>query len=150
MNNQGSPSDTRKGFFFFIKAPRPALRPILPPIQWTQRDFSPGIKRPWLEADHSPLQSPVSRWRRVYLSTATILPLFVFLSQTHTYVHNTHTHTHNGAEWFSGFGVGVLTFVKTVMYRNYWPVEYLASSRGRHCTSEMVALNMRDQDPTTR
>jgi hypothetical protein len=36
------------------------------------------------------------------------------------------------------------------MYRNYWPLEYLSSSHGRLCTTELVALNMHSQDPTTR
>jgi hypothetical protein len=35
-------------------ASRPALGPIQPPIQWVPAVVSPGVKRPWREADHSP------------------------------------------------------------------------------------------------
>jgi hypothetical protein len=41
-------------FLFSTAASRPALRPTQPPIQWVHGIISLGIKRPWLEVDHSP------------------------------------------------------------------------------------------------
>jgi hypothetical protein len=35
----------------------PALEPTHYPIQWAPGDFTPGVKRPSREADHSPLDS---------------------------------------------------------------------------------------------
>jgi hypothetical protein len=40
--------------FLFFTSSRPALWPTQPPIQWVPRAFSPGVKRPGREADHSP------------------------------------------------------------------------------------------------
>jgi hypothetical protein len=42
-----------KNFLFFTSF-RPALGPILPPIQWVPGALSSGIRRPGCEADHWP------------------------------------------------------------------------------------------------
>jgi hypothetical protein len=42
------------GIFFFTTASRPALGPILPPIQWVPGALLVGVKWPGCEADHSP------------------------------------------------------------------------------------------------
>jgi hypothetical protein len=51
--------DSRQGLgiFLFTTASRPAMGPTQPPIQWVTGVFSPGIKRPGREADHSPPSS---------------------------------------------------------------------------------------------
>jgi len=36
-------------FFIFVTTSRPALGPILPPIQWVSGTLSPGLKRPGRE-----------------------------------------------------------------------------------------------------
>jgi len=43
--------------FLFATESRPALGPTQPPIQWLPRALSPGVKRPGIEADHSPPSS---------------------------------------------------------------------------------------------
>jgi hypothetical protein len=51
----GPDSSPGKGkIFLFSKASRPTLGPTQPPIQWVSGAFSPGVKRPGREADHSP------------------------------------------------------------------------------------------------
>jgi hypothetical protein len=53
LDGQGSLSGRGKRFFSTPECPgRPALGPIQPPIQWVPGPLSPGIKRPWREADH--------------------------------------------------------------------------------------------------
>jgi len=42
------------GIFLFTPASRTALGPIQPPIQGVPRALSLGVKRPGLEAGHSP------------------------------------------------------------------------------------------------
>jgi hypothetical protein len=42
------------GIFLFTTAPRTALGPTQPPIQWVLESPSLGVKRPGREADHSP------------------------------------------------------------------------------------------------
>jgi hypothetical protein len=51
--------DSRRGpgIFLFTTAPRTALGPTQPPIQWVPGTISLGVKRPGREADHSPLSS---------------------------------------------------------------------------------------------
>jgi hypothetical protein len=48
--------DSRRGLgiFLFTTAPRTALGPTEPPIQWVPRALSLEVKRPGREADHSP------------------------------------------------------------------------------------------------
>jgi hypothetical protein len=41
----------------FCTESRPALGPTQPPIQWVLEAVYPEVKRPGLEADHSPLSS---------------------------------------------------------------------------------------------
>jgi hypothetical protein len=43
----------RRRFFFFYIASRPALVPILAPVQWVPGALSPGIKRQGREGDRS-------------------------------------------------------------------------------------------------
>jgi hypothetical protein len=47
--------NSRQGqeIFLFSTAPRPALGPTQPPIQWVPGAFSPGVKWQGREADHS-------------------------------------------------------------------------------------------------
>jgi hypothetical protein len=51
--------ETRKGLgiFLFTTASRSALRLTQPPVQWVPGALSLRIKRPGLEADHSPLSN---------------------------------------------------------------------------------------------
>jgi len=44
-------------FFLYITASTTALGPTQPPIQWVSEAFSLVVKRPGLEADHSPTSS---------------------------------------------------------------------------------------------
>jgi hypothetical protein len=39
--------------FAFSMSSRAVMGPTSPPIQWVPRGFSPGLKRPGREADHS-------------------------------------------------------------------------------------------------
>jgi len=50
----GCDSQQGLGILLFTTAPRMALGPTQPPIQWVLRALSLGIKRPGCEADHSP------------------------------------------------------------------------------------------------
>jgi hypothetical protein len=52
LDSRGYTPSRRKIFLFSI-ASTPGLRPTQPPLQWVQRTFAPGVKRPWHEADHS-------------------------------------------------------------------------------------------------
>jgi hypothetical protein len=45
------------GIFLFTTASEPALGPTQPPIQWVLVALSLGVKRPGIEADHSPPSS---------------------------------------------------------------------------------------------
>jgi hypothetical protein len=45
------------GIFLLTTASGTALRPTQPPIQWVPGTLSLGVKRPGLEADHSPPSS---------------------------------------------------------------------------------------------
>jgi hypothetical protein len=47
--------DSWRGLGIFLTtASRTALGPTQPPIQWVPGALSLGVRRPWLEADHSP------------------------------------------------------------------------------------------------
>jgi hypothetical protein len=64
--------------FLSSRASNPALGPNQPPIQWVQRAISPGVKRPGLEADHSPpssaeLGSAIAQAVSHWLPTAAVL-----------------------------------------------------------------------------
>jgi hypothetical protein len=58
--------------FLFTTASRPALGPTKPLIQWVTRALSPGVKRPWREADHSPPSSAEVKNAWSYTSTPPI------------------------------------------------------------------------------
>jgi hypothetical protein len=60
MHGFGSIPGRCKVFLYFT-APRPALGPTQPLIQWVPGILSPGIKRPRREADHS-LSSKAEVW----------------------------------------------------------------------------------------
>jgi hypothetical protein len=55
---------------------RQALGPTQPPIQYVPGALSPEIKRPGLEADHSPLTSAEVMKMWIYTST----PPYVFMA----------------------------------------------------------------------
>jgi len=40
--------------FLYFEASKPALGPTRPPIQWTPKAISPGVKRPMCEVHYSP------------------------------------------------------------------------------------------------
>jgi hypothetical protein len=67
--------NSRRGHetFLYLTASRPALGLTQSYIQWLPRFFSPGVKRPGCESDHSPYLEP--RWRIVglYLHSLTRL-----------------------------------------------------------------------------
>jgi hypothetical protein len=54
--------------YFFATASRPALMPTQSPIQWVPGAFSPEVKRPGREADHSlPSSAEVKNTKILYL-----------------------------------------------------------------------------------
>jgi hypothetical protein len=55
----------------------PVLGPTQPPIQWLPGVLSPALKRPWLEADHSPPSSAEVKKAWSYTST----PPYDFIMQ---------------------------------------------------------------------
>jgi hypothetical protein len=63
--------DSRRGLgiFLFTTASRTALEPTQPPIQWVPGALTLGIKRPGLEADHSPPSSAEVKNAWSYTST---------------------------------------------------------------------------------
>jgi hypothetical protein len=62
------------GVFLFFSAPRPALQPIKPPIQWVPGAFSLGVKRPGREATSHLILVP----RLIICATVPLLQ-YVFL-----------------------------------------------------------------------
>jgi len=48
---------TSRRIFSFFVASRTALEPTQPPSQWVKEALSVGVKRPGLEAGHSPPSS---------------------------------------------------------------------------------------------
>jgi hypothetical protein len=56
-----------KRIFHFFKAPRSALAKIPSPIQCVLEAISPGVKRPWCEADLSSAQCWSQEWVDLYL-----------------------------------------------------------------------------------
>jgi len=57
------------GIFLFTTASRPVLWSTQPPIQWVPGALSPGEKRPWREADHSPPSGAEVKNAWSYIST---------------------------------------------------------------------------------
>jgi hypothetical protein len=55
--------------WIFSKSPRRALGSTQPPLQWAPGALSPGVKRPGLEADHSPPAS--AEVKKSWISTST-------------------------------------------------------------------------------
>jgi hypothetical protein len=53
LESRGSIPDRGKRFFPFSTAPRPAMEPTLPPVQWVAGVLFPGVKRLGRDADHS-------------------------------------------------------------------------------------------------
>jgi hypothetical protein len=53
--------------FFPFHVSRPVLRPAQPPIQWILKVLSSGVKRPGVEADHSPPTNAEIKNTYVYL-----------------------------------------------------------------------------------
>jgi hypothetical protein len=54
MDDRGSIFDRWQEICLYSTAPRPALGPTQPPIQWGTGVLSPAVKRPKRETDHSP------------------------------------------------------------------------------------------------
>jgi hypothetical protein len=57
LDDRGFESRQGLRIFLFSTVSRPALGPTQPPIQCAPRDPSPGVRRPGVEADHSPPSS---------------------------------------------------------------------------------------------
>jgi hypothetical protein len=57
LDDRGFESRQGLAIFLFTTASRPTLGPTQPSIQWVTGSLSLGVKRPGLEADHSPLSS---------------------------------------------------------------------------------------------
>jgi hypothetical protein len=55
--------------FLFSTSSRPVLEPTQPPFQWVPGALSPGLKRPWRVADHSPPTSAEVKKTWIYTST---------------------------------------------------------------------------------
>jgi hypothetical protein len=53
----------------FSTSSRPALGSTQPPVQWVPGAFSPGVKRPGREAEHSPPTSAEVKKMWIYTST---------------------------------------------------------------------------------
>jgi hypothetical protein len=51
--------------------------PTQPPIQWVLGALSPGVKRQWREADHSPPAS--AEVKKIWIYTST--PLYAFMAK---------------------------------------------------------------------
>jgi hypothetical protein len=70
--------DSRLGLriFLFTTVSRTTLGPTQPPIQWVPGALSLGVKRPVLEADHSPPSSAEIKTAWRYTST----PQYVFMA----------------------------------------------------------------------
>jgi hypothetical protein len=58
--------------FLFTTVFRPTLGFTQPPIQWVSGVLSLGVKRPWPEADHSPISSAEFKKEWSYTSTPQI------------------------------------------------------------------------------
>jgi len=54
LDDGGFDSRQRMGVFLFTTASRPALGPTQHPVQWVSGALPLGVKRPGIEADHSP------------------------------------------------------------------------------------------------
>jgi hypothetical protein len=63
------------GIFLFTTAPRTALRPTQPPIQWVPGALSLGVKWPGRKADHSP--SSIAEVKNAWSYTST--PQYAFM-----------------------------------------------------------------------
>jgi hypothetical protein len=68
LDDRGFGSRQGLWIFLFSTASRRALKPSQPPIQWVLGALSLGVKRPGLEADHSPPSSAeVDEYVELYL-----------------------------------------------------------------------------------
>jgi hypothetical protein len=70
LDDRGSIPDRGRGFFFQSSAPRPALGPTQPPVQWVPVVLSPGVKhgRGVMLTTH-PCLVPMLRMSRSYTSS---------------------------------------------------------------------------------
>jgi hypothetical protein len=68
------------GIFLFDTASRPSLGPTQLPVQGIPDVLSPGIKRPWRKADHTPPSSAEVKNAWSYTSTPQIRLHVVVLS----------------------------------------------------------------------
>jgi hypothetical protein len=64
-----SSSPCRGEIFSSPCLPDPVLGPTQPPIKWVSGALSPGVKRPWCEADRSPATS--AKVKKTWICTAT-------------------------------------------------------------------------------
>jgi hypothetical protein len=53
LNDRNSILGWTSGFFLFATVTRLFVGPTQSPVQWVPGAISPGVKRPWLEAEHS-------------------------------------------------------------------------------------------------
>jgi hypothetical protein len=67
---------SRVKYYLFSTSPRSVLGPTQPSIQWTPEAFSPGVKRPGREANHSPPTSIEVKKTWIYTST----PPYAFMA----------------------------------------------------------------------
>jgi hypothetical protein len=61
--------DDRVKNFLVSTSSSPALESTKPPIQWVPGAFSPAVKRPGSETDHSPPASADVKYMWIYIST---------------------------------------------------------------------------------
>jgi hypothetical protein len=81
LDDQGVRVRVPMGARIFFTSSRQALCPIQHPIQWVPRALSLGVKRPGLEADHSPQSSAEVKKMWIYTST----PPYVSMAQGQLY-----------------------------------------------------------------
>jgi hypothetical protein len=72
LDDRGFDSRRGLGIFLFATAFRTALRPTQHPIQWVPGVFTPVVKRPGREADHSHPYSAEVKNAWSYTSTRSI------------------------------------------------------------------------------
>jgi hypothetical protein len=109
--------------FHFSTASKPILGPTQPPIHWVPGTLSPGVKRPWREADHSlPTSAKVNKtWTYTftpqYIFILTFLYFFItyIISQTELF-HNSKSDS-GSYKYFQGNSFDVLSKIRSLCNR---------------------------------